>query len=241
MATSMQSDLKFAIAQIQSQPQQVDTNIDLHLKFIEKAILEKADAIVFPELSLTNYEPADAKAFAFEVNDSKLAIFQQKSNEGNITICLGVPTVANHGVHISMLVFQPNQNRQVYHKQLLHKDEQSYFVPGQHQLIFQVKNRKIVPAICYESLQSVHAEKASQLGGDIYLASVAKPSNGVQKAYDYYPKIAAKYGFIVIMSNAVGCCDNFISAGGSASWNINGECMGQLSKKEEGLLFICID
>ncbi len=48
----------------------------------------------------------------------------------------------------------------------------------------------IVNAICYESLQLAHAENAFKLGADVYLASAAKPTKGVEEAYDHYPRVA---------------------------------------------------
>jgi hypothetical protein len=74
------------------------------------------------------------------------------------------------------------------------------------------------------------------LGADIYLASVAKPSNGVVKAFDYYPKVAKQYGMPVLMTNCVGFCDNFLSVGKSSIWTKEGELVGQLDDNVEGIL-----
>ena len=40
----------------------------------------------------------------------------------------------------------------------------------------------------------------------------------------------------VLMSNAVGFCDNFLSVGKSAVWTKKGELAGQLDDKMEGIL-----
>jgi predicted amidohydrolase len=45
--------MKVALAQIDSQASDVEANIAKHLDFIQQAIAEKAELIVFPELSLT--------------------------------------------------------------------------------------------------------------------------------------------------------------------------------------------
>jgi predicted amidohydrolase len=137
-----------------------------------------------------------------------------------------------------MIIFEPNKPRQTYSKQQLHSDEFPYFENGVGQVIIKTNDKNIAPAICYESLQPTHSENAFKLGADVYLASVAKPANGVEKAFDYYPKVAKQYGMPVLMSNCVGFCDNFLSVGKSAVWTKEGELVGQLDDKTEGILFL---
>jgi predicted amidohydrolase len=111
-----------------------------------------------------------------------------------------------------------------------------YFEEGQEQMIVTVKDVKIAPAICYESLKPDHSAKASMLGADIYLASVAKSMAGVIKAMAHYPAVAAKYAMPVLMSNSIGDCDNFTGAGFSSVWTHQGNLAAQLSDKTEGIL-----
>ncbi len=118
-----------------------------------------------------------------------------------------MPTNSNSGIKISMLIFQPNSPRQTYSKQQLHSDEFPYFVNGEKQIILTVDNKKIAPAICYESLQADHSDNAKKLGAEIYVASVAKSQNGIDKAIKHYPEIAQKYSIPILMSNCIGYCD----------------------------------
>lgn len=99
-----------------------------------------------------------------------------------------------------------------------------------------IDNKKIAPAICYESLQPKHSENANKLGAEIYLASVAKSENGANKAMVHYPQIAKRYSMPVLMSNCIGFCDNFLGAGLSAVWTKQGQLAGQLDGRNEGLL-----
>jgi len=43
------------------------------------------------------------------------------------------------------------------------------------------------------------------------------------------------------MSNCVGRCDNFESAGGSAAWDDKGLLLGQLNDADEGILIVDTD
>ena len=51
-----------------------------------------------------------------------------------------------------------------------------------------------------------------------------------------YSKIASKYSISVLMSNCIGFCDDFESAGQTSIWDDNGILKGQLDNLNEGLL-----
>ena len=228
--------MKICIAQIKPIKGNVSANIEAHKRFIEFALTLNAEAIFFPELSLTGYEPTLAKKLATNQNDNRLDIFQQICDNNQIIIGLGLPTATESHIRISMIIFEPNKPRQTYSKQQLHSDEFPYFENGVGQVIIETNNKNIAPAICYESLQLTHIENAIKLGADVYLASVAKPINGIEKAYDYYPRVAKQYSIPVLMANCVGFCDNFLSVGKSAVWTKEGALVGQLDDKSEGIL-----
>ncbi len=228
--------MKICIAQTKPIKGNVSANIEDHKKFIELALTLNAEAIFFSELSLTGYEPKLAKELATNQNDNRLDIFQERSDKNNIIIGLGMPTATESKIRISMIIFEPNKPRQTYSKQQLHSDEFPYFENGIEQVIIKTNNKNIALAICYESIVPTHCENAFKNGADVYLASVAKPENGVEKAFDYYPKVAKQYGMTVLMSNCVGFCDNFLSVGKSTVWTKDGELVGQLDDKTEGIL-----
>jgi predicted amidohydrolase len=233
--------MRICVAQTKPVKGETDKNIEIHKKFIYLAISKEADTIFFPELSLTGYEPKLAKNLATTQNDKRFDDFQNISDNHHITIGVGMPTKSNSDISISTIIFQPYESRQTYSKQILHSDEFPYFVNGQQQVVLTTKKKKIVPAICYESLQPEHAERAFKEGVDIYIASVAKSANGVAKAFKHYPDIAKKYSMTVLMSNCLGLCDNFESVGKSAIWNKDGLLVGQLNETAEGILIYDTD
>ncbi|MEM5567121.1 GNAT family N-acetyltransferase [Psychroserpens sp. AS72] len=228
--------MKICIAQTKSEKGKVQRNIQNHLRIIELGIKSNADLIIFPELSITNYEPDLAKKFSTDIENNIFNPFQTLSNNNNIIIGIGIPTNATNGINISMLIFQPNKKKVVYSKQILHSDELPYFVCGNDQIILNIKGNKIAIGICYETLQREHFLNSKQKGADIYIACVAKPKGGIEKAYKHFPKIAKEFNTPILMSNCVGYCDNFISVGQSAVWNGNGELIEQLDSKNQGVL-----
>jgi predicted amidohydrolase len=119
--------MKISVAQTRPIKGDFSANIERHKKLINLAISCKADTIFFPELSIIGYEPELAKELAINQDDKDFDNFQEISNKNRITIGLGMPTKANSGIRISMIIFQPDIPRQVYSKQQLHPDEFPFF------------------------------------------------------------------------------------------------------------------
>lgn len=206
------------------------------MQLIEHASRHDADLIVFPELSITGYEPEIAAEFATTVDAEMFGPFQQLADANGLCICAGMPTSGESGTHISMLIFQPNHRRNVYSKQLLHVDELPYFVPGNERGILSIKGLRIGLGICYESLQLEHFLDAVNANVGLYLASVAKPQRGIEKADRYFSEISREFGVPVAMSNCVDFCDNFLSTGQSSIWDAQGRLVDRLNQTSPGFL-----
>ncbi|MEI7076375.1 carbon-nitrogen hydrolase family protein [Pectobacterium versatile] len=230
--------MKICIAQIASVAGHVDENVKRHQDMIITAAQNAVDIIVFPELSLSGYEPSLAEGLALPSEEIKFDAFQSMSDECHISIALGYPVKFSDGIKITMIIFQPEKEMLFYSKQLLHPDEMPFFKQGKQQTTLSVEGKVVVPAICYEFLQPAHALEAAKLEADHYAASVAKSANGVVQAYAHYPVIARKHGMFVLMANAVGKADNFICTGQSAIWDREGKLLIQANATQEALLIL---
>ncbi len=239
--------MKIALAQMRSAAGDVAANLARHQRFVEAAAEQGAEVVVFPELSLTGYEPELAERSATTVDDPRFDGLQALADRRRITIAAGMPTRSDYGVRISMLIFRPGTAekpaaRQVYSKQYIHADEEPFFVRGEAADVTfggaTDTTPKIAPAICYELSVPEHAKQAAWNGAEIYLASVAKTASGVERAYETLAASAAKHSMTVLMVNCVGPCGGFESAGRSAAWNRQGVLLGQLGDSEEAILLI---
>lgn len=228
--------MKIALAQIRPIKGNIEKNIDLHKSFISLAIENKADAVFFPELSITGYEPTLANKLNIGLSDSLVYDFQELSNFNHLVIGLGAPLKLNKSLFISMLIFQPERPLETYFKQQLHDDEKPYFSEGTSPKILDLKDGKIGLAICYESLKESHLNQNLDLGANLYLASVAKSQKGLKNANSYFPERAKVNKIPILLVNSIGHCDNFESAGQSAIWNSEGKLIAQLPQTQEGLL-----
>jgi len=228
--------MKICVAQTRPVKGDIQTNIEGHKRLIDLAIANGADTTIFPELSITGYEPMLSKELATTPDDNRFDDFQKISDEKHITIGVGMPLKNGKGVSIAMIIFQPNKQRRTYFKQHLHKDEFPYFIEGQGQA--PLAENKTALAICYELSVPEHSENASKDGAEIYIASVAKSVGGVEKAISTLAEIARKYSMTVLMANCVGYCDNFACGGKTSIWNNKGTLAGQLNDRSEGILII---
>ena len=227
--------MKIALAQIQSSPGNLTSNWKRHSEMIDKAINEKCELIVFPELSLSGYEPTLAKQI-IKADLSILKEIKKVSMEKDISICFGLPTESKKGIHISAILNHPDGSMDIYSKEHLHKDEIAYFQPGDSNQLFISGNVKAGFAICYEISIDEYMEQIADLSPSLFIASVSKDSVGLSKAKSRLAQLAKKYKWTVFMVNNIGPADNFIAAGGSFIINSEGKIIDELSSDQEGIL-----
>ena len=230
--------MKLCLAQTKPVRGAIEENIKAHIILIEEATALGADGIIFPELSLTGYEPSLAAELAMGLGDERLHPFQQISNEKHITIGVGMPVTAHAGIQIGMVLFRPGQPRQLYAKKYLHADEEPFFTSGENYTGLLIKNQPVAIAICYELSIPQHAADAHKRGDRIYIASVAKTASGVEKAQNTLATTAGRYSMMVLMVNSVGMSEDGLCAGTSCAWNNKGQLLGQLDATNEGLLLV---
>jgi predicted amidohydrolase len=233
--------MKISVAQTKPIKGNIQSNIDNHIKLVSLAVSNGADIVVFPELSLTGYEPKLAKELATNQDDSRFDVFQTISDTNQITIGVGVPTKNNTGICISMILFQPQAKRQIYSKQYLHVDEEEFFVSGRNLTDLQIHGTRIAFAICYELSVPEHAEKAYTDGAEIYIASAVVFMHGIEKDLKRLSEIASKYSMPVLLSNSIGQSDDLECAGKSSIWNNKGLLIGQLNNTDEGIIIYDTD
>ncbi|PSL30710.1 carbon-nitrogen hydrolase family protein [Chitinophaga ginsengisoli] len=228
--------MKICVAQAKAVKGDIRSNIENHKKIIDLAIAHGADTIIFPELSITGYEPTLAKDLAICMDDECLNDFQHISDEKTVTIGIGAPLKGDTGITISMVLFQPGKDREVYAKKYLHADEDPYFVSGQSTVSLLGEESDVALAICYELSVPAHVEDAYKSGAAVYIASAVKSTGGIDKAIARLSEIGEQYEMTVLLANAVGESDGFECAGKSGIWDNTGVLVNQLDATSEGIL-----
>lgn len=150
----MYPTMKIAAVSLNPTVGNITENADKILNFIDRAISESADLIVFPEMSLIGYPPKDLifLEYLYEQQNKLLKKIQNRSKK--IAIVVGgflKNKKTGSPFHNTAFVFH-NGQKETYSKHLLPNydvfDERRYFEPGNETCIFKIGKYKFALTIC---------------------------------------------------------------------------------------------
>jgi predicted amidohydrolase len=158
--------LTLAAAQSISIAGDVPANIERHLAFMRAAAGYGVQVLVFPELSLTGYEPALATELAIDPQDAVLSPLREMARALRLTTVVGMPVrlASGAGVLIGALVLGADGALAVYTKQHLHPGEEVAFVAGHGGALLEWGEDRIAMAICADFSRPTHSYAAAQRG-----------------------------------------------------------------------------
>src|SRR5204863_9952685 len=108
---------RIALAQVSAVLGDVEKNAKHHYELARKAKTEGADAIIFPELSLTGYTLRDLNnEVALDPNTSPLLNDLRELSKDITIICGGVQRSKNGGVQNTAFVFEDGECKHSHHK-----------------------------------------------------------------------------------------------------------------------------
>lgn len=153
-----------AAAQYPAAAANIACNLERHLEFVAQAAEQQVQLLVFPELSLSGYELADATELALTLGDPRLQPLAAAAQSHQMTIIVGAPLRSGQALHIAALIFSPNGAVAAYTKQHLHGAEQQRFLPGNGGTLLEIHRQRIALAICADTSQPCHASAAALAG-----------------------------------------------------------------------------
>lgn len=217
---------KLTIAAIQSISVRGDIarNVERHVVLARAAAERGAALALFPELSLTGYEPNLAHELAMREDDSRLKSLRDLAAESQITIVVGAPLAGDDGaVYIGALCCMPDGDLSVYTKQHLHAGEEQSFVAGSGGPTVNIGGLKTALAICADITHGSHPQHAAANGARLYAAGALISVNGYEADAGLLCGYAKEFGMHVLMANHGGPTGAWQSAGGSALWDATGK------------------
>lgn len=226
------------LAQARPEIGSISGNLDNHVRLLKLAQSKGAAFVVFPELSLSGYEPSLANSLALSTDDARLDTLQHFSNTHGVSMAVGAPIRVTSGVRIGLLLFQPNRPVEAYFKNYLHADEEPYFVSGPNLPPLPWDQEQVALAICYELSVPQHAETAHRAGATLYLASAVKTIPGLERSIQRLRDIAIHHAMMPMLVNSVGYEDGQQSGGKTSAWNRSGDLIGQLDGHRQGILLV---
>lgn len=228
----------WAAAQSLSVAGDIAANVQRHLRLMEAAAEQGVGFLLFPELSLTGYEPEMARDLAFTELDPRLQPLKDLAQTLNMVTVVGAPLLSEtqDDVLIAALTFGLDGEVSVYTKQHLHSGEEPVFKVGVGGAPFFLGEERVHLAVCADFSHATHAQKAATAGATMYAASVLISGLGYANDSGLLQGYARIHSMPVLMANHAGVTGGWQSAGRSALWAETGERVAEIAGAGEGLL-----
>jgi predicted amidohydrolase len=228
----------YAVAQIAVSAGEVQANVQKHLRFMRQAAERGVQFLLFPELSLTGYEPALARELATSADDARLQPLRVLAAQRGMITVVGAPLLAGSGsdILIAALIFGREGQTGIYTKQHLHAGEEQVFTAGTGGAGLSVDSQHIALAVCADFSHASHVLKAAQDGAEMYAASVLISRNGYSADAQVLADYAREHRFVVMMANHGGPTGGWHAAGRSAIWGADGEQIAAIEGEGDFLL-----
>ncbi len=248
--------MKIALAQINPIVGAIEHNFKLILKQVETAKKNKANLIIFPELSLLGYPPKDLilKHGLIEMQDhyiKELALYSDK-DFGIIVGGISLNPGFGKKFHNSLFCLVEGQINQVAHKTLLPSydvfDEWRYFEPAKEVTVWEFNGLKLGLSICEDiwieaypnlynrnPIEDLIAKKA-----DLVINISASPySYGKAKIRENLMKtLISRYKIPIVYVNQVGANDQLIFDGASMVLDSRGSLVAKAKQFSPDLIYI---
>ncbi|MGH9627053.1 MAG: carbon-nitrogen hydrolase family protein, partial [Bryobacteraceae bacterium] len=229
--------LIIAAAQPASFPGDISRNAAHHLQFCAIAAERGAQLLVFPELSLTGYELALARANTVRPDSVDLDPLRQLARHARMTVVVGAPVLNDKDeLHIAALALRPDGTVSTYTKEHVHQSEEHVFTSGPGGPTLAVEDATVALAICADASHPQHAARAASHGVNVYAAGVMITEDAYARKTGLLRGYAVEHRMAVLMANYSGTTGGSASAGKSAIWSEDGQLVAASSGTEESLI-----
>lgn len=234
---------KIALAQFSPHIGNVEANAQKMLAQVNEAKKQKADLIIFPELSTVGY-PAEDLLLRPSLAKRTQNAFEQLSKVKDIVMVFGFVNQTEDGHRYNAAaVMKDGQVLGIYNKQNLPNysvfDEKRYFSEGHQHLVFEYLGHKFGVLICEDiwSLNTVH--QLSQLNVETALVLNASPYEvgKPQHRLTTMSELAKQLNINLVYTNQVGGQDDLIFDGTSFVVNKDGGIALQAPSFKEDLFY----
>ncbi len=253
--------MKLALAQINPTVGDFSGNIRKILEFSRKAQDHGAQLVIFPELAVCGYPPADLleKPSFLACAQEALAEIARATEGCELSILCGCPTPAPAGsgkrVMNSAVLLRAGRVEFIQSKMLLPYydvfDEQRYFAPAQSQKIYEAAGERIAITICEDAWNDKNfwpdrlypidpVEKLMEQGASLLVNISASPfSRGKRETRRrMLAAIATRHRVPMVMVNQVGGNDSLVFDGSSLVIAPDGTCIAQAKSFAEDLVIV---
>ena len=232
---------KIAIAQFSPHVGTLDANTQKMIDLANQAKKDKADLIIFPELSTLGYPAEDLLIRPSLVKRTKAA-FEKLTEVKDIVMVFGFVNQTEDGQRYnSAAVMKDGEVLGVYNKQVLPNygvfDEKRYFGEGHQHLVFEYLGHKFGVLICEDVWSLATVQQLAKLNIDTALVLNASPYEvgKPQHRIETMAALVKQLNINLVYCNQVGGQDDLIFDGTSFVLNKSGEVALQAPTFQENL------
>lgn len=233
---------KIALAQMNIEYGNFERNVSITQSFINSAISEHCDLILFPELWSSGFDLHQIEKYASQ-NSTLTSQLQTIANQSNITICGSLIEKRNGNYFNSFTTIQPSQPITTYFKnhlfQLMHEDQ--YFTPGKEPVPLTTILGKTGMSICFDLRFPELFRQLLTQGVESYLLTSHWPLARIHHWDILLQSRAIENQAFMIAVNSVGQSGHDTYGGHSALIAPDGEILIQAPADEENIFITEID
>ena len=243
--------MKIALAQISTILGNMNKNLEKHEEIIERAVNEKLDLLVFPELSLTGYTLKDLIEKVAIDPDNHPVFEKLKSWSKKLALIVGFVEEKEKGLFYNSSAYIMNGKiLQIHRKVFLPTygmfEELKFFAQGKNFHTFHTPFGKTGMMICYDFLHYGACYLLLAGGADIIIVLSAAPGRGAgqdeffesSRMWELMGETISRFSTaFVVYCNRSGHEDGKFFAGGSFIYNPEGKLVAKAKYIEDDLLF----
>jgi len=246
--------MKISLCQINPTVGAIDRNVDLIMKWYQKAVAAGSELTVFPELALVGYPPQDLLLRRRFLDKAEMAL-KSIAERTTVPMIIGNPLRENGELYNCAFVCSNGEITGHYKKRLLPTydvfDEDRYFTSGESMEVIEVRFGdslvKIGMQICEDLWDEDYACNLAKLlkeKGAEYIVNISASPYRAGRLADRSKLIVSKVTETALpffYCNIVGAQDELIFDGQSLAYDGKGNLIGQGSAFEEDIVLVDLE
>ncbi|MDW7998004.1 MAG: NAD+ synthase, partial [Thermodesulfovibrio sp.] len=240
-------NLRLALCQINPVVGDIEGNLSKILSFNERAIKEKAEIVIFPELALTGYIPEDLLFYPSFIKKTREALDTIIEKVKNFVFILGLP-FKDDDLYNSAVVIAKQKIIDRYHKIYLPNysvfDEMRYFKSGKRAPVYDYDGVLFGLNICEDIFHpTLPSPLQAYQGAEIIINISASPfyAGKYERKIRMLTTRAYDMGVFIVYLNTVGGQDEIVFDGRSLVISPSGEIVAVGKAFEEDFIVVDID
>jgi NAD+ synthase (glutamine-hydrolysing) len=237
--------LRLAVAQLNLRVGDVAGNAGRVIEAAHRARDElKAQAVLFPELTLTSYPPEDLLLRPALMEQVEEALRRIERETRGIDVLLGHPLREHGQLFNAASLLRDGRVQATYRKQLLPNysvfDEKRYFAPGESACVVDLGGVPVGLTICEDVWQPEPVRRTADAGARLIVTLNASPYH-MAKGREREEIVQARVretGMPLVYVNLVGGQDELVFDGGSFVVDGSGRVTQRGPRFEEGLFLV---